>query len=244
MHALELEPEDSGRWQRLGMGTLLSGVIATGLAFAAQRIEPVRHALASVVPIAVIEEPDVKPEEPEVEPPPPPPEPPAPKPSAQPKTAQAEPPPDAPPPPADAPPPSDQVGLDADSFGSGSGGPAFQVGTTQMGAPTKRYGSVRAKVDEPKAKAKRNIVEARPMSREFMRLPEWAAKKRIEGLMVIETEIDKAGRVVKTWVRSKLDPRLDAFVQKALLDTKFQPALLDGRPVSSTKYVRVRFVLE
>jgi outer membrane biosynthesis protein TonB len=229
MHALESEPEKSGRLRRFGVGALVSGVFGATLFVTAQRVQPVAHALSVVVPIAVIEDPE--PPKPKEQPPP------RPRPRQAPAPVA---PPDAPPPPPDAAePPLEQVGLDPDSFGSGTGGPAFGMGTTQMGTPTPAH----APAPPPPPKRVPKFVEARPRSGEFMAFPDWARRRNIQGLMVIEAEIDERGRVLKAWVRGKIEPRLDAMVQQELMKTTFEPATLDGHAVRSTKYVRVRFEL-
>jgi protein TonB len=241
MYALDEEPEKGGRWGRFGVGLTVALGLALGLVFGADSIVPAARALSSVVQMTVVEEP--LPEMPKQEelPPPPPLE--APKPRPQQKSKAPEVPQPAAANPTPQPEASDQVGLDADSFGSGSGGPAFNVGSTQMGVPGARAtsGVAPTPVAPP---PKPRFVEAKPRAGNLALYPERARRMGIQGLMVIETEIDERGRVTRAVVRSKLDPELDELVRKALLTWTFEPATVGGQATRSTKFVRVRFQLQ
>lgn len=245
MYALEQEPEKGGRMKRFGVGIAVVIAIFLGLVFGSRNIVPAARALTEVVELNVIDEPDLpKPKDEPPPPPPPPPDAPKPKPKMEPSAVPA--PPDAPPPPSDAPPPSDQVGLDADSFGTGSGGAAFAVGSTQMGTPGTAARSTAAPViEEQKLAPKPQIIEARPhASNGSPKYNERARKLGIQGLMVIEADIDVTGKVTRAVVRGKLDPQLDAIAHQAVLGWRFDPATLAGRAVASTKFLRIRFQLE
>lgn len=240
MNALEPEPEGRGRVRRLAIGLAIALGIGSGVVLAADRITPTRKMLSDVVKIAVIDSPP--PEQPEPPKPPtpvpPPPTRPKPQPKARPQPAPAAVP--EPIEPTDTPPP-EPVGLDADSFGSGTGGPAFAVGTTQMGAP----GEAARSAEPPKPKPKPKLIEAR--TRPGNRAPTYTERARrlnIQGLMVIETDVDAYGRVTRAVVRGKLDPLLDEDARRTVLNWQFDPATLDGRPIASTKWLRIRFVLE
>ncbi len=250
MYALEPEPERKGRARRLGIGAAITVALGAALIFGAEHVEPARRLLPDVVKLSFVSDP----EPPKTPPPPPPPPPELPKPKLKPK---AEPKPEAlaqpkeappPPPPADQPQPTEQppasesVGLDADSFGSGSGGAAFHQGTTVMGTPTgARPAPPPVASENPFAK----VVAAR--ARKGNTAPEYserARKKQIEGLVVIETEIDDKGRVVRAFVRDGLDPELDEAARRAVLSWAFEPAMRAGLAIASTQFLRIRFQLE
>lgn len=242
MNALEPEPEQKGRTSRLLLGTFLALGIGGGVVFAADQVSPARRMLADVVKIAIVDQPPPPKPKQEEAPKPPPPTPPPTAPKVKPRNV--------PQPASTVPQPikpnenaPEPVGLDVDSFGAGSGGPAFAVGTTQMGTPGEAARTVR-EVEEPEP-PKPVLVEARP-SPQNKKPPytERARRLAIQGLMVIETDIDASGKVTRAVVRGKLEPMLDEAARLAVLDWRFSPATLDGKPVPSTKWLRVRFELE
>jgi protein TonB len=244
MHALEAEPEKEGRWKRMGVGALIAVALGAGVITAAKYVVPHSKLLQSVMKIAIVDyvPPKVRPRDEET-PKPPEPLPPKPKPKEKSAATQKA----APPTPTNQPPKPEtgepDIGLDADSFGSGSGA-AFHAGTSQMGAPTggKPFSSD-AGVEGPKLAAK--MIEARPHAgNKQPAYPEKARKMAIEGLMVIEADINEQGRVTRATVRKPLEPSLDQEAQKAVLAWNFDPATLQGKPVPSTKFLRIRFQLE
>jgi periplasmic protein TonB len=241
MYALEAEPEKSGRWRRLGVGALLAVLIGGGVIFAAHTVAPNSKLFKSVMKIAIVdyEPPKPKPRDAET---PPPPKPPPPKPKPK-ETAPAQ--------KAEAPPPNQQaqnpgepdIGLDSTSFGSGSGGAAFHAGTSQMGDPTGRGGGGPQPVEADKPAPK--LLEARP--RPGNKQPGYSDRARrmaIEGLVVVEADIDERGRVTRAVVRNKLEPELDEETRKVVLAWAFDPATLQGKAVASTKFLRFRFQLQ
>lgn len=246
MYALDDEPEKKGRWQRLGMGAVLAVAIGGGFIYVAKQVVPHSKFLQSVMKVAIVDYTPPKPRPPEELPPPPKPLPPKPKPKeVAPKNA-----------PKEATPPEQQqnpkpessepdIGLDSTSFGSGSGGVSFHAGSSQMGvAGGKGGGGVPVAVqDAPKGPPK--IIEARPRATNKQpAYPEKVRKLAIEGLLVVEAEIDELGRVAKATVRKPLEPTLDEEARKAVLGWSFDPATLAGKPVASTKLLRIRFQLE
>jgi protein TonB len=247
MNALGPEPESGGRLGRMGIGLGIAIALGLALVFGADHIVPSKRLLAEVLPIEMVEDREVPPKK-EEPPPPPPPELPKPKPKkVEPQEAApaVPPPPDAPPPPADQP-QADPVGLDSTSFGAGTGGPAFHVGTSQMGTPG---GFGRGAAEKPQTETRGvtgpKLVEAR--SRPGNALPPYTDKARrrnIQGLMVIEADIDDQGRVTRAVVRAPVDAELDAATLKAVKTWSFDPATLAGRPVASTKFLRFRFELK
>jgi protein TonB len=245
MHALEAEPEKEGRWKRMGIGAVIAVALGAGVILTAKHVVPNSKLLQSVMKIAIVDYVPPKPR-PRDEETPKPPEPLAAKPKPKEKTQAAQK--AAPPEPTNQPPKPEtgepDIGLDADSFGSGAGGAAFHAGTSQMGAPTGgRPFSSDAGVEAPKVTAK--IVEARARATNRQPVyPEQARKLAVEGLMVIEADIDDRGNVTRANVRKPLEPSLDAEAQKAVLAWAFDPATLQGKPVASTKFLRIRFQLE
>jgi protein TonB len=244
MHALEAEPEKEGRWKRMGVGAVIAVALGFGAITAAKYVVPNSKLLQSVMKIAIVDYTPPKPR-PRDEDTPKPPEPLPAKPKPKDKAAATQ---KAPPTPTNQPPKPEtgepDIGLDADSFGSGSGGASFHAGTSQMGAVSGgRPFTVDAGVEAPKAAAK--MIEARARaSNKQPAYPEKARKMAIEGLMVIEADINEQGRVTRATVRKPLESSLDEEAQKTVLAWAFDPATLQGKPVPSTKFLRIRFQLE
>jgi protein TonB len=245
MHALEAEPEKEGRWKRMGVGAVIAVGLGFGVIIAAKHVVPNSKLLQSVMKIAIVDYVPPKPK-PRDEDTPKPPEPlqAKPKPKEKAQAAQKA----APPEPTNQPPKPEtgepDIGLDADSFGSGSGGASFHAGTSQMGAPTGgRPFTSDAGVEAPKVAAKMMEARARASNKQ-PGYPEQARKLAIEGLMVIEADIDDRGKVTRATVRKPLEPTLDAEAQKTVLAWAFDPATLQGKAVPSTKFLRIRFQLE
>lgn len=243
MHALEAEPEKEGRWKRMGVGAVIAVALGAGVIIAAKHVVPHSKLLQSVMKIAIVDYTPPKPR-PRDEDTPKPPEPEPAKARPKEKSAQK-----AAPPAATNQPPKPEtgepdIGLDADSFGSGSGGASFHAGTSQMGAPTGgRPFTADAGVEAPKVAAK--LVEARARaSNKQPAYPEKARKLAVEGLMVIEADIDDQGRVTRATVRKPLESSLDQEAQKTVLAWNFDPATMQGKAVPSTKFLRIRFQLE
>lgn len=237
MYALEDEPESQHRWRRLGLGALITAGVLASLGYGAQRFEPARRLLQKVVQMTVVTElprPEKLPP-PRTEPPPPPRRT-TPQKSNTPAAAQQ--PKAAPPQPASLEP---VVGLEDGSFGSGAG-PSFQVGTTQLGSPVN---VARAPVTAPSSPAAAAVVPAGVPARvERCRYHTRAQRLGLTGLMVIETEIDEAGRVTRAKLRKGLEEELDQECLEAVRSARFQPATLAGKPIASTRLLRLRFELD
>jgi periplasmic protein TonB len=176
---------------------------------------------------------------PRTEPPPPPPKraPPPPKSAA--KTAA--------PPKADNLQPQTSeavVGLDGESFGSGDGA-SFQVGNTQLGDPVSVAQAPAAPLVAPAPSAPPVLVPAGvPPRVERCRYSARAQRLGLEGMMVIEVDIDAKGRVLAAELRKRLEDELDRECLEAVRAARFEPATLGGAAVASTRFLRLRFELE
>lgn len=242
MHALEDEPEESGRWRRLATGAAIAAAVTVGLGYGAQRFEPTRKLIQRVVQMTVLpEQPKKQPElPPRTEPPPPPPKRPPPKSAAKPIPQQA---PQTPTPRAES---QDRVvGLDDGSFGESGSGPGFQVGNTQLGDPTPIAQPPPAPpapvVQGPPPK----VIEARVVSQpQAIEYTADAKKLGIEGLIIVELDIDENGKVTRVRLRKSLHESLDRAVLDAIRSWTFAPATLAGKAIPSTLFRRARFELE
>jgi protein TonB len=234
VHLLEEEPEKQGRWKRFGGGAAIAAVIAVGMTYGANHFEPTRRLIQKVVEITVAPEPPKNLPPPRTEPPPPPPKRAPPQ-----KTKVASPENQAKPKPADG---EQTVGLDSESFGEGSGGPSFQVGNTQMGEPERVV--VAPKKEEPKVAAIRKMEQARALDFKQPEYPRRARQLGIEGLVVLEIEVDEDGKLVKVRIRQGLDDELDRVTMEAAKTALYEPARLDGQAIASTRLLRVRYQLE
>ena len=74
------------------------------------------------------------------------------------------------------------------------------------------------------------------------RYPEKARQARVEGIVILEAKIDEQGNVIDTRVLRSI-PILDQAAIDALMQWKYQPLLIDGKPRKVLFTVTVRFVL-
>ena len=244
MYALEEEPEKKGRGKRLLVGLGLVGGIAVTMLTVAQHVKPVQRLLPEILEMAVVDDvtPPPPPKTEELPPPPPPP----------PKKAKAEEEPEPELPeeqakPEEAPPQEEaapDVGMDSSSFATGGSGVGmgFRAGKTQMGDPTTGIAAKKAvvpvvPVNPPK------LHPAQAIEPELPEYPEAARKLNIEGYVLLELDIDGRGKLKKARVRQGLQRALDDAALASVQSWRFQPARLDGRAVSSTRLVRIKFQL-
>jgi protein TonB len=242
MHALEEEPEENGRWRRLATGAVVAAAVTVGLGYGAQRFEPTRKLIQRVVQMTVLpEQPKKQPDlPPRTEPPPPPPKRPPPKSAAKPVPQQAT---QTPKPQTDS--QEQVVGLDEGSFGESSSGAGFQVGNTQLGDPTPIAQPPPAPPKPEGALPRPKVVEARVL--EQPRPIEYTTDAKqlgVEGLIIVELDIDENGKVTRVRLRQKLHESLDRAVMEAIKTWKFAPATLAGKAIPSTLFRRARFELE
>jgi protein TonB len=236
MYALEEEPEKKGRTARMLTGVGVSIGAAAGLLFVAQHLEPARNLLPAFVVMAVVEEPleDLPPPPP---PPPPPPDKEEPKPQAKAEARPKDPTPQAPP---DMPQPAgDSVGLDGTSFGGGEGGPSFRAGATTMGDPMAPLQPVLPPA--PPAPPPK-LVPARGVGNNHM--PAYSDRARrlgVQGVLLIEAEIDERGRIAHLKLLKGLEEKLDQLALATVRDWRYEPASLGGRAVTSRHVIRIRY---
>lgn len=247
MYALEDEPEKKGRGKRLLVGIGLVGGIAVTMLTVAQHVKPSIRLLPEILEMAVIVE-EAPPPPPKVDiPPPPPPPPPPPKPKQQEKEEEAAPEPEEPeeaPPEQQAEEATPDVGMDSSSFATGGNGVGmgFRAGKTQMGDPTTGLAAKKAVVpvvpmNPPK------LVPAMALEPNLPEYPDSARKSNIQGYVLLELDIDERGKLKKARVRQGLQRALDDAALASVQSWRFQPARLEGRAVSSTRLVRIRFEL-
>jgi TonB family protein len=87
------------------------------------------------------------------------------------------------------------------------------------------------------------IVPPRKISDVRPTYPLEMQRQRISGVVVVESTVTTAGCVQDVRVLRSVSPQLDWAALKAVLQWKFSPALLDGRPVPVTLSVTVNFLL-
>jgi protein TonB len=112
-------------------------------------------------------------------------------------------------------------------IGDGPGGTGLDDGVSPE-APMRVGGAVRAPV---------------PILRPAPRYPEIARKARIEGTVLVEATIDQAGTVVDARVLHDIGMGCGQAALDAIRGWRYEPATLNGRPVSVYLEVRVSFQL-
>jgi len=83
-----------------------------------------------------------------------------------------------------------------------------------------------------------------PERAERCRYSQRAQKRGLQGLMVIEVDIDDKGRVTDADVRQPLDEEIDRECLEAVRLARFEPATLGGQAIASTRFLRLRFELD
>lgn len=77
-----------------------------------------------------------------------------------------------------------------------------------------------------------------------LKYPESARRKGVEGRVVVRTLLDRNGRVVQTLIDQSAAPELDECAANAIRQTRFTPALLDGKPVAIWIQIPIDFNLD
>jgi TonB family protein len=246
LNALEDDPDEQNRWQRLAVGGGIAAFITAAAVYTANTYAPARELMKRVVHMTI----QTAPPPPDDKPLPPLPPPPPPKP--QPKKAENKqqdkapaPKPDANPTPADP----TQVGMDAESFGAGGSGPGFHVGGNQMGDPNVAAPVAAPKpiAAAPKAARATKYLMAKPLGQDNVSLlfSKRARQMGLSGLMLIELALDEKGKVHSAKVRKGLESVFDAEVLKAVKGWLFEPpgSAAIGEAVADVRMLRLRFSL-
>lgn len=74
--------------------------------------------------------------------------------------------------------------------------------------------------------------------------PEDARKDRVEGVVVVQTVIEKDGSVSRARIVKRLHPSLDQAALDAIRQWRFEPALLDGEPVAVHYNLTINYRLQ
>ena len=248
LNALEEDPDEKGRWKRLGTGAGVAAAITGVMVYVATTYAPARELMQRVVQMTFQAPPPIDQDKPL--PPLPPPPPPKPQPKKQdqkPEKKSPAPKPDANPTPANP----AEVGMDSQSFAEGGGGPGFRVGGNQMGDPNVAAPVVAAKPEvAPKAVVARSTkyLMAKPIGKGanvsdlFNRR---ARKLGLSGLMLIELDLDQKGHVKTAKVRKGLESTFDREVLASVQTWLFEPPGKAGidEVVASVRLLRLRFDL-
>lgn len=85
-------------------------------------------------------------------------------------------------------------------------------------------------------------VEERPefVTRAPLRYPAQASRQRIEGVVIVEADIDARGRIVDTRIVREAGFGFEEAAIEMLMGSVFSPAIIGGRPVA----VRMRFTIQ
>lgn len=74
--------------------------------------------------------------------------------------------------------------------------------------------------------------------------PEAAKKAKTEGKVFVIVFIDEKGKVVDAKIEKSVTPELDAAAIKAVMETSFKPAKVNGKPVKAKVVLPVKFALK
>ncbi len=91
---------------------------------------------------------------------------------------------------------------------------------------------------------RRKMEQARVLDFKQPEYPRRARQLGIEGLIVLELELDEDGKLVKVRIRQGLDDELDRVSLEAAKNWLYEPARLDGQAIASTRLLRLRYQLE
>ena len=115
-------------------------------------------------------------------------------------------------------------------------GPGIGKGPKQPGMET-------GSAAEPPRRIGGDVRAPVAIARSAPRYPEVARKMRIEGVVLVEAVIDEAGNVVDARVLDDIGMGCGQAALVAIRSWRYEPATLNGRPVSVYLEVRVRFQL-
>jgi len=236
MYALEPEPEKNNRGRRFLIGIIIFILLAAGLLITVKYIKPTQRLLPEIIQILTVDEQLPKKEESLPPPPLPPPKQEKQiveksKPVEQ-KIQEKQPEPEQ----NNAQP---QVGLDESSFTGNGNGVAFHAGTTQMGDPNQLEKNNKPIVINNSIK----IKPAHALNPSPAKYPERARRHNVEGIVILEADINEHGELLHLRLHQGCDPDLDEAAQSTVKNWKFQPATLDGYAIPSTRLIQIEFAL-
>ena len=126
-----------------------------------------------------------------------------------------------------------------EGLGDGPGtGPGIGDGPARPGAENEPGEPV-----EPPRRIGGDIKAPVAITRSVPRYPEIARKMRIEGVVLVEAIIDQAGNVVDARALNDIGMGCKQAALEAVRSWRYEPATLNGRPVSVYLEVRVSFQL-
>jgi protein TonB len=88
------------------------------------------------------------------------------------------------------------------------------------------------------------LLPAHAVDPQLPEYPERARKLNIQGSVLLEADIDERGSLRDLRVRQGLEDGLDQIAMASVKRWRFEPATLEGRAVSSTRLIRIRFELD
>ncbi|MBK0404614.1 TonB family protein [Adhaeribacter sp. BT258] len=90
-----------------------------------------------------------------------------------------------------------------------------------------------------------NELISKPFINEI-RYPMEAARAGVEGTVVIAFSVNEEGNPADFYVKTKLHPSLDAEAMRVskLMSWKFQPGMLDGKPVTTRMVLPIKFSIQ
>lgn len=247
LNALNEDPDERGRWKRLGTGAAIAAGVTSAFIYTANTYAPAGDLVQRVVQMTFQAPPPLEQDKPL---PPLPPPPPKPQPKKQEPKAEKKAPtpkPEATPAPAN---PS-EVGMDSQSFSEGGSGPGFRVGGNQMGdpnVPTPAVAEAPPPVSPTEAPRPLKYLMAKPVTKGanvdalFNRR---ARKLGLAGLMLIELDLDDRGHVKSAKVRKGLEATFDQEVLASVRAWVFEaPGKVSrNEAVASVRLLRLRFDL-
>lgn len=89
-----------------------------------------------------------------------------------------------------------------------------------------------------------DLTPPRALSSPAPQYPEAAREEKVEGVVIVQVVIEKDGTVSQTRVLKGLHPELDRASREAISTWTFEPARLDGEPVSVFYNMTIRYRLD
>ncbi|HEV8631203.1 MAG TPA: energy transducer TonB [Thermoanaerobaculia bacterium] len=143
--------------------------------------------------------------------------------------------------PPDTAPPEGSSSTTADTGETPSDGTEEASTTDSGGVPWGTGGPGDAAFGDDPQPVNASMVPPIVLFRVQPRYPDGARIARVEGIVVVQATIDRAGRVIDVQVVKGLPMGLDASAVAAVKQWRFQPATLQGRPVPVYFQLTVQF---